>query len=185
MEENIYYQMFAEKLEQELLRLCTEMNLLKGSLLTTEDFDRKWKEFAPEYMADSVKEIALYPDAAVAWAGYAGMAVARWWHDDWKRYSTYPYGKLHGKRGFDDMDEHILYDILGLKKGSGKARQLEEAMKRCATRAIGMIRHENIEPQSQRAFYVYAQTEKVMFRIGASLILHQLGYHWQEVPQNQ
>ena len=38
-----------EKMENELLRLCTERGALKGTLLATEDIDEQWKILAPEY----------------------------------------------------------------------------------------------------------------------------------------
>ena len=49
-----------EKMQNELLRLCTERGVLKGVLLATEDIDEHWKILAPEYMGDAVPEIAKY-----------------------------------------------------------------------------------------------------------------------------
>ena len=43
-----------EKMQNELLRLCTERGVLKGVLLATEDIDEHWKILAPEYMGDAV-----------------------------------------------------------------------------------------------------------------------------------
>ena len=66
-----------EKMQNELLRLCTERGVLKGVLLATEDIDEHWKILAPEYMGDAVPEIAKYPTVSVSWAAYLGMAVAK------------------------------------------------------------------------------------------------------------
>ena len=79
------------------------------------------------------------------------------------------------------MDEHIVSDIVGIKLESEEAEKLENIMRQCATTAIGFIRHENIEPQSIRAFYVYARAVKVMFEIGAAIELHRLGYKWKKM----
>ena len=65
-----------EKMENELLRLCTDKGMLKGTLLATEDIDEQWKILAPEYMADAVPEIANYPTVSVSWEAYFGLAVA-------------------------------------------------------------------------------------------------------------
>ena len=54
-----------EKMENELLRLCTERGALKGMMLETEDITEHWKIMAPEYMADAVPEIANYPTVSV------------------------------------------------------------------------------------------------------------------------
>ena len=59
-----------EKMENELLRLCTERGALRGMMLETEDITEQWKILAPEYMADAVPEIANYPTVSVSWAAY-------------------------------------------------------------------------------------------------------------------
>ena len=181
MDDTLYYDVFEKNLRNELVRVCTIANELTGNLLRSDDIDAKWKEFAPDYMDDAMKLIADYPTVSVAWAGYMGMAIAKWWDQDWAVFGAWPYAKLLGKRGFDDMDEHIVRDILGIRLETPEAEKIEELMRQCATTAIGFIRHENIEPQSIRAFYVYARAVKVMFEIGAALELHRLGYKWKKM----
>ena len=44
-----------------------------------------------------------------------------------------------------------------------------------------MIRKENIEPQSPDAFYVFARSVKVLFKVGVSIALKRLGYKYQKV----
>ena len=67
---------FEEKMQNELLRLCTSRGMLSGTLLATDDVDDRWNVLAPEYVADAVGQIADYPTVSVAWAGYLGLAVA-------------------------------------------------------------------------------------------------------------
>ena len=181
MEDSLYYDVFENNLRDELVRLCTLNKVLSGNLLRSDDIDGKWKELAPDYMADAMKLITDYPMVSVAWAGYMGMAVAKWWDQDWATFGKFPYANFLGKHGFDDMDEHIVSDIVGIKLDSEEAEKLENIMRQCATTAIGFIRHENIEPQSIRAFYVYARAVKVMFEIGAAIELHRLGYKWKKM----
>ena len=181
MEDSVYYSVFESNLREELIRVCGMRNALSGNLLRSDDIDAKWTELAPEYMADAMKQIADYPMVSVAWAGYVGMAIAKWWDQDWEVFGKYPYERLLGKQGFDDMDEHIVHDILGMKLESEEANQLEELMRECATTTIGFIRHENIEPQSIRAFYIYARSVKVMYEIGAAIQLKRLGYKWEKM----
>ncbi|MBQ1952752.1 MAG: hypothetical protein II345_07370 [Alistipes sp.] len=180
MEEKEFYDQFEEKMLMELLKLCTSKGKLEGTLLSSEDIDERWKEYAPHYMADAVSQINDYPAAAMAWAAYVGMAVANRWDADWATYATEPYEKLHGKEGFDDMDEHILQNILGLELESEAATAIEDTLRSCAQLAITLIRREQIEAQSTKAFYVFARTTRSMFRIGASLELKRLGYRFEK-----
>ncbi len=175
-----YFDTFEQNLQIELLKLCTSHKMLDGTLLASEDIDARWKEYAPSYMADSVSQINTFPAAAIAWAGYIGMAVAQWWDLDWERYSSVPYESLHGKRGFDDMDEHIVRDILGITLDSPEAESIENIMRSCAHTAMNIIRREDTEAQTTKAFYIFARTTRVMFRIGAALRLKQLGYKFEK-----
>lgn len=176
MEDSLYYNMFQDRLEKALLKICTENGLLEGVLLRSDDIDLKWKELAPEYIADGVKEIAAYPTVSVAWAGYIGMAVACWWNRDWEKLKDQPYSVLLGPHGFDDMDDHIMQDILGLMPAGKETANINATMQSCAEAAVALIRQEHIEPQSPRAFYVYARAVQAMFGIGAAIELYRLGY---------
>lgn len=180
MEDSLYYTMFQDRLEKDLLKICTEREMLEGILLQSQDIDDKWNALAPEYMADGVKEIAAYPTVSVAWAAYIGMAVACWWNRDWNRLKNQPYSALLGPNGFDDMDDHIMSDILGLIPGSVETAGINETIRVCADAAVAHIRQEHIEPQSPRAFYVYARTVQSMFRIGAAMELYRLGYEMRK-----
>lgn len=180
-----YLDKFEDNLQVELLKICTSHGMLSGVFLASEDIDDKWHEFAPEYMADSVHELNAYPMVAIAWAAYAGMAVAEWWDKDWAQGATMPYTSLHGEKGFDDMDEHILADILGIELSSEEAQRIEDMLRSCATLAISLIRREEIEAQSTKAFYIFSRTARAMFRTGAALRLHALGYKFEKVPTNE
>jgi hypothetical protein len=185
MEDNKYFETYEENLLQEMLRVCTSLGMLDGELLNSEDIDLKWKEWAPEYIAESLPEVNSYPEFAIGCAGYAGMAVAQWWDTDWGRNHSMKYESLHGPRGFDDMDEHIVQNILGLSLDSVEAKQIVNILLCCAQKAVDMIRHEQIEHQTVKAFHIFARTVKVMFRIGAAMQLKRLGYKFHKVDLNQ
>ena len=182
MEENIqYYDTYEENLQREILRMCTSLGMLDGELLASEDIDGKWKEWAPEYIAEALPEVNSYPDFAIACAGYAGMAAANWWDTDWGRNHGNAYDKLHGPRGFDDMDEHIVQNILGLSLDSVEAKQIMNILLCCAQKATTFIQHEQIEHQTVKAFHIFARTVRVMYKIGSALELKRLGYKFQKV----
>jgi hypothetical protein len=179
-----YLERFEGVLQEELLRLCTLGKMLDGSLLATEDIDGRWNDFAPEYMADAVPQIADYPTVSVAWAAYLGMAVAFGWDKDWKECSQMSYTSYYGEQGFDDMDEQIVQKVLGLLPDGYETRALEDMIRRCGEATVSRIRHEHIEPQSPMAFYVFARSCKVMYRIGAAIELKRLGYKFEKVDLN-
>ena len=182
MEENTqYYDTYEANLQREMLKMCTSLGMLDGDLLGSEDIDSKWKEWAPEYIADALPEVNSYPDFAIACAGYAGMAVAQWWDQDWGRHHGDRYETLHGPRGFDDMDEHIVQNILGLALDSTEARQIMNILLCCAQKAATFISHEHIESQTVKAFHIFARTVRVLFKTGAALQLHRLGYRFHKV----
>ena len=168
-----------------MLKVCSSLGMLDGELLSSEDIDSKWKEWAPEYIVDALPEVNSYPEFAIACAGYAGMAVAQWWDQDWGSHHGASYGTIHGERGFDDMDEHIVQNILGLSLQSPEAKQIMNILLCCAQTATTFIQHEHIESQTVKAFHIFARTVKVMFRIGAALQLRRLGYKFHKVDLNK
>lgn len=181
MVNKVYLENFESRITDELLRLCKQYSALDGTLLATDDITARWDDFAPEYMADAVPNIADYPTVAIAWAGYLGMAVAHQWDDDWAAHSKDAYNTYYGAQGFDDMDEHIVRDIIGFHLESREAKSIEEMMRRLGETAVTLIRRERIEPQSPMAFYVYSRVVKVLFRIGAAIELKRLGYKFEQV----
>ena len=186
MEENTqYYDTYEENLQREILKMCTSLGMLDGELLSSEDISQKWKEWAPEYIADALPEVNSYPEFAIACAGYAGMATAQWWDQDWGRHHSADYATLHGKRGFDDMDEHIVQNILGLSLDSPEAKQIMNILLCCAQKAVTFIRHEHIEAPTVKAFHIIARTVKVMYMTGAALQLKRLGYKFHKVDLNR
>lgn len=176
-EQQIYFlNQYEQKLQENILRACTSSNYLEGVMLETPDIDNKWKEIAPSYVADAIKEIASYPQVALGWAMYMGMAIAQMWDTDWEGYSKEPnlYEMVRDIRGFDYMDEVVRGEILRLD--GDDYNKSENIVRQCSQMALDAIRHEMIEPQSPLAFHVYARSVKVLYRVGASIWLHQLGY---------
>lgn len=170
---------FEGQLEKDLLKLCSDMQMLSGSMLESVDTNDVWKRIAPEYIADAIKEFQNYPLVAVAWASYIGMAIANGWDSDWEKYSDIEYKSLYGTNGFDDMDEHIITSILQLSLDSESAKKIEKTLQACASHTISAIRHSGVESQTKEAFLIYARACKTMYRIGVSLELFRLGYKYE------
>ncbi len=178
-----YLQKFEEEVTAALLRIAVDCRCASEHLYQTDDLEEVWKRIAPDYMVDAVPNIAEYPTVAIAWAGFIGMGLAHLWDKDWSRVSSSenPYTMLRDPRGFDEMDEYIIEDVMGYLLDSDTAKRLTDLMRQLSQAALARIRSEQIEPQTPLAFHVYARVVRAMFRIGASCELYRLGYKWTKV----
>lgn len=182
-EERVSYSAYEQKLEDILIDICKSKGFIDDSLMIVDELEEAWHKSAPEYVADAIPQIKEYPSVAIAWAGYFGMGVATLWDGQWEKYSDAKelYTLFSTPRGFDAMDEYILEEMLNLKLDSKEALDLEDLMRSCAYAAIGMIRKEGVEPQTKEAFYIFSRSVKVLFKIGVSIRLKQLGYRYEKV----
>ena len=76
---------FVERLTKSIVELCASRGIIKDRLFDVEDLEERWKKSAPQYMADSVPEIARYPMVAIAWAAYYGIGAAVLWDAAWEK----------------------------------------------------------------------------------------------------
>lgn len=179
MEHTEYLDNFELSLIDKLVRMCRSYGKLNNVLPSSEDVDSMWQQLGPEYLADAIEQVRDYPTVSVAWAAYMGMAIANGWDTDWAHTSSLSYKELYGSRGFDDMDEHIVADILGIPLTDDRARNIEDMTRRCGELTVDLIRHEEVEPQSPMAFHIFVRACRAMYRIGAALELERLGYKMQ------
>lgn len=168
---------FEDILQNGLIKVCQGMNYLKDGLLESPDLEDKWNEYIKEYIGDAVHNFNDYPEAALAWAAFLGMGVANLWDKNWEKYQEMPYTFYYGQRGWDDMDEHIIYEIIKLDET--KSKRLTDTLNSCALACLGLIRHEGIEAQTADGFYCLSRAYTVFFRIGASLELERCAYRKQ------
>lgn len=182
MEEQQYLADFSLRLETELHKICQSFSLAGDRLLESDDIDTKFaEELAKDYFADAIKEYAQYPEVSVGWAGYLGMGVAKLWDIDFKSFQAVRYVDFKGRRGFDDLDERVLAEILGYELDGEQAKKINNCLGSCASAALNFLRHENIEPQSPRAYYAFARAVQVLYRIGASIEMHLMGYRFEQL----
>ena len=165
---------FEKTLQDGLVKVCQSADRLKEGLLESPDLEAKWDEYIKDYIADAVANFNEYPEAALAWAGFLGMGVANLWDKNWDKYNQVPYSYFYGSRNWDDLDEHVLYDILALDKEAGK--RVSDILDSCALACLGLIRHQGIEAQTADGFYCLARAYTVFYRIGASLELERCAY---------
>ncbi|MCF0176562.1 MAG: hypothetical protein HUJ94_06980 [Bacteroidales bacterium] len=184
MADTEYLDQFEKILEDGLVKICTTAGLLKDGMMSSPDIDEAWENlYLKDYVADAVENYGEYPEAAIAWAAFLGMSVASSWDRDWAAHDKDPYQMHYGRRGFDDMDEHVMYDILGLD--ADKAKYLSDCIQSCAQATLTLIRHEHVQPLTSDEFYVLVRCYGVMFRIGAAVELDRLGYRKMALTQSK
>ena len=176
-----HLKIYEDRLCKDLIRQCTSYNFLENKLLESEDIDNFWKRIAPEYLADAVLQVREYPLVSVAWAAYLGMGVAHLWDTKWNEAQNMPYTDFYGDEGFDNMDDHIMSQVLGVDIESLHATTLAKIVQNLARKAVSAIYHENVEPQTKMAYLLFASTSHVMFRIGAAIELYRLGYKFEKL----
>lgn len=175
-ENSEYLDNYEQLLESGLLKVCNGAGLLGDEVLKTPDVEEKWDEYIKDYIADAVSNFNSYPEAAIAFAGFLGLGVARNWDNHWAKYRHLTYKEYYGERGWDDMDEHILRDLLKLDLESAEAKKISDTLLNCADATLGLIRHQGIETQTEMGFYILARSYTVLFRIGAAIEIYRLGY---------
>ena len=178
-----YLQKYRETLFNKLLSVAKDLHIIENNVLQTDDLLLKWKEIAPEYMMDAIPNIEKYPRTAIAWAAYVGIAFATYWDKDWIAHKDDDniYKSLVNARGFDEMDEYIVEELLGIDFSSSEAEKMENNIKSLTEAALSQIRRGEVEPQSVMAFHVFAATVELMFIFGVGYQLHRLGYKYVKV----
>ena len=84
-------------------------------------------------------------------------------------------GWLQGERGFDDMDDHITDNILE------DAQLSVPAMQSCSAAAYHFLLKEAPEPGTADAYRMFLAAVEDLFKIGAAIWLHHLGYKLEKV----
>lgn len=170
---------FQQILENGLLKVCA-MSGLSVEMMTSPDVDDKWDQLLKGYASDAIDNFGKYPDAALGFAAYLGMAVANQWDKDWTHYKEKHYRSYYGDEGFDNMDDHITRDVLHLN--DGQIAELKRCILNCTQATLDLIRHEEIELQTEYGFYILVRCCTALFRIGESIELVRLGYKKTAVP---
>lgn len=176
-QQTAYLDGFERILGDGLLKICDSAGLTGGEFLDCEDATAKWDLYVKDYVADAVEDFNAYPDAAIGWAAFLGMGVAAMWDRDWATGSAMSYRDYYGENGWDDMDEHVLRDLLFLNLGKDEAKKISSAFLSCSQATLELIRHEGIETQTSLGFFVLVRAYGVFFRLGVTVCLRRLGYH--------
>jgi hypothetical protein len=167
---------FASTLLNDLHRYLVGRGAVDERLPECPDVEAKWIPIAEAYLPDGAREFNLYPVASLGWMMFIGMAIAKYWDTDWEKYAAIDdlYTPMRDKRGFDNLDEYILDEVLDLHGDDAEA--LQELVGDCAERAKRALFSQDIEPGTADAFKGYVSCLQCMYQLGMAAQLKALGY---------
>lgn len=170
---------FEEKIHESLYQYLLSQNEIDTRFPDAIDIEDKWPSIGQSYMVDGIREFRDYPTVSLGWMMYVGMAVAKFWDEEWEIYGNLEdlYLYLRDKEGFDSMDEYVRRDVLQLHTPDYDTT--EALVQSCAEMAYSTLRHENIEPGTQQAFEAYIACLHQLYLMGAAVQLYRMGYKMQ------
>ena len=166
---------FPEKLLADLHRYLVGRGEVDERLPECPDVEGKWPAIAEAYLPDGIREFADYPVASLGWMMFIGMAIARFWDNDWQHYDAVDdlYAMLRDKRGYDHLDEYILDEVLDLRGDDARQTLVGD----CAERAKRALFALDIEPGTVEAFKGYVACLQCLYQMGMAVQLKAMGYH--------
>ncbi len=107
---------------------------------------------------------------------YVGMALAKYWDEDWELYSKVEnhYEYLRDRIDFDHMDDYICEKVLLLNEEAHKA--VTNVVAECASRSYSKLIHLNLQLEARKPSAV-SLPPFTMFLMGIAVELKMLGYH--------
>lgn len=168
---------FESKIEQDLHQYLTGLGVLDERMPECVDIEDKWENIANAYLPDGVREFNDYPMVSLGWIMFVGMALAKYWDEDWAKYCLLDclYENLRDARGYDYMDEYILEDVL--KLDAAAQEKTGRIVQECAARLDNVLRHASVEPGTKAAFDMYVACLHQLYIMGAAVQLNAMGYH--------
>jgi len=172
---------FEERLRQDLVCYLVSVGRADAHLPECPDIEEKWGPIAQAYLPDGIREFAAYPNASLGWMMYMGIAVAKYWDEDWAVYGNLPnlYTYIRDKRGYDNLDEYVRDEALSLKEE--ESDNLEKLIGECASRTNNFLRRQPIEPGTKEAFDAYVSCLHQLYLMGAAVQLKHMGYHMTKI----
>ncbi len=168
---------FEEKVRKDLISFLQQKEALDAHVPECPDVEEKWPVIARAYLPDGAREFNEYPVVSLGWMMLIGMAMAYYWDTDWAAHSSEenPYAKLRDMRGFDEMDDAIIRDLLHYEGEA--AEKISDLVAECASRTFSLINHEHVEPGTEAALGCYIAALHQLYLAGMAMELNALGYH--------
>lgn len=175
---------FEQKVHEDLFSFLARKEAIDKQEPQCPDVEEKWNQIARAYAPDGIREFQQYPVVSLGWMMLIGMAMAYYWDTDWEKYSQKDnlYEELRDKRGYDNMDDAVIVDLLGYK--DKKAEEISDRAAECASRVYNLLTHSHIEPGTEVAFGCYIAALHQLYLAGMAVELNALGYHMTPMNLN-
>lgn len=170
---------FENTIKEDLHRYLRACGTIDERLPECPDLEELWPAVAEAYLPDGIREFTGYPTVSLGWPMFVGMALAKWWDTDWSIYSGRGgkalYELLRDAEGYDNLDDYILHDILGLSEE--EAETMGRMVGECASLVLHRLQHSGIEPGTADALKAYIAAIHQLYLMGIYTELNRLGYH--------
>lgn len=172
---------FEAAFEQELTRYLLALGKIDEQKPDCPDVADLWEKIGESYLPDGIREFNKYPTVSLGWMMFIGMAIAKYWDEDWTLYSNVDdlYIYLRDRIDFDHMDDYITEHVLVLNEVERKACM--ELVAECASRTVNLLRHMSLEPGTAEAFRAYIAALHQMYVMGIAVQLKAMGYHMRKM----
>ena len=89
-------------IHNDLHKYLIGMHEVDDKLPQCQDVEEKWESIAQSYLPDGIRDFTAYPTTSLGWMMYIGMAVAKFWDEEWEIYGNIEdlYSYMRDKRGF-------------------------------------------------------------------------------------
>lgn len=176
---------FEKEIVEDLHRFLVSIGKMDEKMPECPDLDEIWPAIKEAYLPDGIREFQEYPMYSLGSIMFVGMALAKYWDVDWIKYNEEGgekiYIRLRDAKGFDNMDDHILADVLELD--TEKSEEMSKVVGECAARVLATLNRSTIEPGTSEALHAYESCLHALYTVGAAMELNALGYHM--TPLNQ
>ena len=163
--------------KEDLYQYLTSIHCIDKHLPEAPDLEELWPKIGESYLPDAIREFTQYPTVSLGWIMFVGMALAKYWDEDWELYSKVEdlYKYLRDRIDFDHMDDYICEKVLLLDEAQHK--KLNGVVAECASRTYSLLCHQNLEPGTEQAFRGFVAALHQMYLMGIAIELKELGYH--------
>lgn len=172
----------AELVHNDLCLYLLSKGMIDEHFPEAPDLEDLWVKIGSSYMPDAIREFGDWPIVSFGWIMYVGMAVAKYWDEDWEVYGKVNdlYTYLRDRIDFDHMDDYICDKVLLMEKS--QKEQLAAVIGECASRTLNTFMHMHLPPLSREAYEVFVAMIHQMYLMGVAMELKALGYHMTATP---
>lgn len=105
---------FEKVFYDDLHQYLVSINCIDDHFPEAPDIEACWAKIGESYMPDGLKEFNKYPIVSLGWPMFIGMAIAKYWDEDWALYSKVEnlYHYLRDRIDFDHMDDYVCDKVL-------------------------------------------------------------------------